>query len=126
MYEDRMALFEGVPGAFALYMAFEEEILRRFPDTQIRIKKTQAGFFDGCGYAWAWPVQGRIRKQDKACIGITLGLPERLDNPRILQACEPYPGRWTHHLLLEGASQLDDELAGWIDMAHSFAITRKR
>ena len=41
---------------------------------------------------------------------VTLGLGRRLDTPRVAVAVEPYPGRWTHHLLLTEESQIDEEL----------------
>ena len=45
----------------------------------------------------------------------TLGLGRRVEHPRILQAVERYPGRWTHHLLLTAPEDVDGLLAaaGW-------------
>lgn len=34
---------------------------------------------------------------------------------------EAYPNRWTHHVILESASDLDETLLGWIDEAYSFS-----
>ena len=44
-----------------------------------------------------------------------------VDSPRIAVKCEPYPGRWTHHIVLASADEIDAELLAWIDRAHQFA-----
>lgn len=119
-------LFESRPGSLALYEAFEAALIKRYPQTEIRPKKTQVGFFDGCGFAWASPPTRWRRRIDGPCIVITLGLPARLDSPRIMEAVEPYPGRWTHHLLLTDAHQIDSELLAWLDEAHGFALSKRR
>lgn len=42
------------------------------------------------------------------------------------QAAEPYPGRWTHHLVLTDAARIDGELLSWLDAAHQFAQMKRR
>lgn len=121
MYEDRIALFARTPGAFELYLAFEALVLERYPATQVRPKKTQVGFFDGCGYAFASPPL-----RGKRGITVTLGLPERLASERVFAATEPYPGRWTHHFLIVEPGQLDAEFIAWLDAAHAFAQFRRK
>ena len=44
--------------------------------------------------------------------------------PRIWQAVEPYPNRWTHHVLVSDESQLDGELLGWVKEAAAFAAVK--
>ena len=51
---------------------------------------------------------------------LTLGLPDPLDSPRIAAKTEAQPGRWTHHIVLAGASELDAELPEWIRRAYAF------
>ena len=52
---------------------------------------------------------------------ITLGLGNRLNSPRVDQVSEPYPGRWTHHLVIGSIDEIDDELMAWADEAYRFA-----
>ena len=40
---------------------------------------------------------------------------------RIDIATEPYPGRWTHHILIEHPEEIDDELMDWFRKAYHFA-----
>ena len=46
------------------------------------------------------------------------------ESPRIVQAVEAYPGRWTHHLLALSPADIDEELLDWIDEAFRFSITK--
>ena len=111
------------PEAKALSAALTQAILTRCPDAEVREAKTQLGFFHGCGFAWL--SQPRRRKNwPENYVVLSLGLRARLDNPRVTEAVEPYPGRWTHHILLTSETEIDPELLGWIDDAHAFALER--
>lgn len=112
----------GRPDAIELYYAFESMLLKHFAQVEVRVSRTQIGFFHGCGFAWAWPP----RRKSETGLGITLGLPAQVSSPRILVATEPYPGRWTHHLLLKSAQELDAEFMKWIEDAYCFAAFRCR
>ena len=57
---------------------------------------------------------------------VSFGLSHRLNSPRIAIAVEPYPNRWTHHMIVFEAEQLDDELIGWLREAYDFAQTKER
>ena len=45
--------------------------------------------------------------------------------PRVVAASEPYPGRWTHHVLVTEADQIDEELMGWLREAWDFAESKR-
>jgi len=34
---------------------------------------------------------------------------------------EPYPGRWTHHVNVSSANEIDEELISWLAAAQNFA-----
>ena len=55
---------------------------------------------------------------------MTFGLARRLDDPRIAQAVEPYPNRWTHHVLVQTPEEVDETLLRWIDEAYWFAQSK--
>ena len=42
---------------------------------------------------------------------VTFGLGYRKDSPRIDVATQPYPGRWTHHVMVGSAEEIDEERA---------------
>ena len=52
---------------------------------------------------------------------ITLGLPDPLDSERVAVKTEPYPGRWTHHIVVSSPEELDEELLSWMKTAYNFA-----
>ena len=45
--------------------------------------------------------------------------------PGVVAASEPYPGRWTHHVLVTEADQIDEELMGWLREAWDFAESKR-
>ena len=57
---------------------------------------------------------------------VTFGLGCRKESPRIDVATEPYPGRWTHHVMVGSAEEIDEELLGWIQEAAEFANVKGR
>ena len=52
---------------------------------------------------------------------VTLGLPHPLTSPRIAVKTEARPNRWTHHIAVGDASELDGELMAWVQEAYDFA-----
>ena len=121
MYEDVMRLFEGVKGSFALYLQLEKWICCFCPQAKVQPKKTQISFSDGCVFAVASPpMRGGLG------LTLTLCLPEKLSSKRILSAVEPYPGRWTHHIIIQREDELDEELTRWLQSAIAFARIRRR
>jgi len=50
--------------------------------------------------------------------------PEPLESSRVAVRAEPYPGRWTHHFVLTGFEDLDDELQDWIRASYTFAARK--
>ena len=115
-------LFRDMPGTIPLYRAFETCLLDQHPDAGLRVQKTQVTFT--CPRVFACASLLRARRKAKLpdpYLTITLGLAHRLDSPRVDQVSEPYPGRWTHHLVIGSIDEIDDELMTWVDEAYRFA-----
>ena len=55
---------------------------------------------------------------------ITLGLPYSLDSTRVAVKTEPYPGRWTTHIVIGKKEDVDEELLGWLAEAYDFAAAK--
>ena len=118
---DAMQFFDRRPHELSLYQAFARKVLAACPDTRIRVLKTQITFENRHGFAF---VSLPRRKVKQPTIVVSFGLPYRVDSPRIWVASEPYPNRWTHHVLVSGEAQLDDELMGWVKEAAAFAAAK--
>ena len=67
----------------------------------------------------------RAKDRPEHYITVTLGLNRRLDSPRVDKASEPYPGRWTHHLLIASWEEIDEELTAWVREAAAFAAGKR-
>lgn len=55
---------------------------------------------------------------------VTVGLARKVESPRVAIATEPYPGRWTHHIVVSSLGEIDGELMGWIKEAAAFAAAK--
>ncbi len=105
-----------------LYEAFESNVKKEITDIQIKVQKTQISFYNR--HLFACVSFAKVRKK-KDCpdnyIVITFGLNYKLESPRIDAASEPYPNRWTHHVLISDINEIDSELMGWIKEAATFS-----
>ena len=118
---DAMQFFDRRPRELALYQDFARKVLAACPDTHIRVQKTQITLENRHGFAF---VSLPRRKVSEPSVVVSFGLSYRIPSPRIWMAVEPYPNRWTHHLLLSDETQLDAELLGWITEAAAFAAAK--
>ena len=48
-------------------------------------------------------------------------MPHPLSSPRVAALSQPYPGRWTAHIVIGSAADVDAELLGWVETAYAFA-----
>lgn len=119
-----LAFLGGDPGKIAIFEAYEGAVLS-CGESAMRVTKTQISW--GNPYLFAMLSHPRRAADRKAgALLATFGLHRRLDSPRILQAVEPYPGRWTHHLLLARPEEVDGEVAAWLAEAWAFAREKGR
>ena len=120
--EDILLFFGEHMDVWPLYKALETELLRRYPQTRIKVQKTQISFSDRYMFACVSFLRpGRKAALPERYFVLTLGLPEPLSPGRAAAQTEPYPGRWTVHIPVSREDDLDGELFGWLDRAHDFA-----
>ena len=120
--EDTLRFFDGHMKVFPLYEALAAELLRRYPQTGIRVQKTQISFSDRYMFACVSFLRPRRKAElPENYFVLTLGLPDPLDSERVAAKTEPYPGRWTTHIVISRPGDLDEELFGWVERAHQFA-----
>jgi len=55
---------------------------------------------------------------------LSFGLNRKENHPRIAQSTEPYPGRWTHHVILQNQDEIDDQIIEWLSEAYHFAMIK--
>ena len=124
---DTMAFFEAQkhPEALPLYEALEGRILAEVDGVRIKVQKSQITFYNRRLFACASFARVRRKAELPPCwLVVTVGLARRLDSPRVAVATEPYPGRWTHHIVISDPTEVDDELMGWVREAAAFAAAK--
>lgn len=124
MEQDALMLFG--PALMPLYEAAAGAIRARFPDATETLHKTQATFANRYGFAYIWPPVRRRKGWPKECVIVSFGLGHRAEDARIVEAVEPYPGRWTHHVLVSDVSEVDSQLMDWIAQAYVFSMEKGR
>lgn len=122
MTTDELMFFNSIPGALPLYESLRSKLLSLCPDTSLKVQKSQITF--KARYGFAFVSLRRMKGCPEVFLMVSFGLSYRLDSPRIAVAVEPYPNRWTHHVIVSQAEQLDDELMGWLQEAHDFALVK--
>ena len=122
---DTLMFFDKHPDAFPLYSRFEEALCAGFPDTNKRVQKTQITFTNR--HVFACVSFARVKKKAELpdpYIVITLGLPYPLESERVAVKTEPYPGRWTTHIVVGSADEIDEELLSWVGQAYAFSDSK--
>ena len=122
---DTLMFFDGHRNTLRLYQALEEPLHKSFPNVNKRVQKTQITFFNR--HVFACVSFARVKRKAELPEGymvITLGLPAPLESERVAVKTEPYPGRWTHHIVVSKIEELDEELFSWIREAYDFANSK--
>lgn len=125
MNGDTLFFFEGRPAELALYEALEARIFSEIENVRLKVSKSQISFYNRRLFACVSFLRVR-RKADLPAhfITLTLGLDRPLQSPRVAAVTEPYPNRWTHHLVLSRKEEIDGELMGWVKQAAAFAAVK--
>ena len=122
---DTLMFFDQHMDVLPLYQAFEEILFDSFSVVNKRVQKTQITFSNR--HVFACVSFARVKRKNELpmrFIVITLGLPAPLDSERIVVKTEPYPGRWTHHIVVSTPEELDEELLSWVREAYDFAAVK--
>lgn len=116
MTNDVLFFFSGAPEALGLFELLWERIAARWGDTSLKVQKTQITFLDPRGFCFA-SLRGRR-------LIVSFGLGHALQSPRFQAVSNPAPGRFTHHVAVRTADELDEELLSWIAQSHAFMAAR--
>jgi hypothetical protein len=103
--EDSRRIFD------ALYLAVDA-----VGPAEIRVTKSQVAFRRRKAFAWAW-MPGTYLRGKHAPLVLTLSLSRRDSSPRCKEIVEPTPGRFTHHLELRSAADIDGQVRSWLQEA---------
>ncbi len=112
--------------ALPLYESFEQKVLESVEDVHIRVQKTQISFSNKHNFAFVsfLPVR-KAKERPASFIVVTFGLQRRVESGRIDAVVEPYPNRFTHHVLISKPEEIDGELMGWVKEAAVFCAGKR-
>ena len=126
MNSDILFFFGEHMDALPMYEKLEEQILSRIPDVKIKVAKTQITFANKRGFAFvSFNPCRKTAQRPKVWMTVTFGLGYRKESSRIDVATEPYPNRWTHHVMVGCVEEIDEELMNWIQEAAEFSAAKR-
>ena len=117
MNQETLLFFDKKPEALSLYETFEKKVLSEISNVTIKVQKTQISFSNKHNFAFAsfLPVK-KAKDRPKAFLTITF---------RSHGAVEADPNRWTHHMMITRADEIDEEVMGWIQEAAGFSAEKR-
>lgn len=126
MNGDMLFFFGEHMEALPIYERLEEQIRARIPEAKIKVAKTQITFANQRGFAFvSFHPCRKAKARPAVWMTVTFGLGYRRESPRIDVATEPYPNRWTHHVMLTSPEDIDEELMNWIWEAAEFSASKR-
>lgn len=120
--QDVLLFFEKKSTALPLYETFEAELYKRYLNITKKVQKSQITFSNR--HVFACVSFAKVKRKAELpdpYIVITLGLSYPLDSERVAVKTEPYPGRWTTHIVIGSLDDLDEELFEWVQQAYNFS-----
>ena len=122
---DVLAFFSGKPLEMELYNTLFRRMEEIFSDASVKVQKSQISFYGRHLFSAVSLPLRRKKNWPEHCIVVTIGLSHPLESPRTAVSMEPYPGRWTNHVLISEAAQIDEELMEWLKEAWVFAESKR-
>lgn len=123
--QDTLLFFSQHQTVYPLYEHFQKKLLARFPESRIKVQRSQISYYDRHLYACVSFLKVKKKAElPEDHFVLTLGLPAPLGSDRVAAKTEPYPGRWTTHFVISDLSDLDGELFDWIEQAYHFARSK--
>lgn len=124
-WQDVLFFFDGKPWALPLYEALFTRMEEAFPEASVKVQKSQISFYGRRLYGAASVPVRRKKGWPPDCLMVTVGLARCEPSPRVAVAAEPYPGRWTHHILVTREDEIDAQLLAWLREAYEFSETKR-
>ncbi|MCE7937936.1 hypothetical protein DCC79_12435 [bacterium] len=109
---DLAAFFGGRDAARGIFDAVRAAVEAAGP-AEVRVTRSQVAFRRRRPFAWAW-TPDRYLGPGHAPLVLTLSFAQRDPSPRWKQVVAPTPRRFTHHLELWSAADVDDEVRRWV------------
>ena len=124
MTDDELLFFDSMPQMLPIYEAFCQGLADRGLAFTAKVSRTQISLRNRYVFAAVSLPWRKVKGWPEAYLLVSLGLACRKESPRIAQAVEAYPNRWTHHVLVVAEDEIDDTLMSWLDEAFWFSAAK--
>jgi len=118
---DTASFFEQMPQALPSFEALVGRLRSELAPITIRIQKTQISLSNRHNFAFVWLPHRKVRGRPDVYIVVSFGLGHPIHDARIAEMTEPYPNRWTHHVIVQNESEIDGQLLEWLKQAYTFS-----
>lgn len=118
---DELIFFDRYPDMLPIYQEAMDWLTGQYPDITVKIGKTSISLRNKYVFATVSLPWRKVKGWPERYILFSLGLSYQKISPRVRYAAEPYPNRWTHHIVLETVREFDDELKKWLEEAYEYA-----
>jgi len=113
--ENQISLFNAV-----------EKIINSIGQVTMEVKKSVISIGTKTKFAWVWMPQPWSSTRPEDCLVLTFGVGRYIENEKIVEAVEPYPGNWIHHVIIQVEEDLNDDIYEWLHEAYNFSQNRDR
>lgn len=124
MTDDELLFFDSMPQMLPIYEAFCRGLEQRGLAFTAKVGRTQISLRNRYVFAAVSLPWRKVKGWPEEYLLVSLGLSYHKESPRVAVATEPYPNRWTHHILLTTANEVDPELLDWAEEACQFAMVK--
>lgn len=104
-------LFDGFPEGLAICRAVQRAI-STIGEATTTATKSQVAFRRRRTFAYVWRPGQYVNSAVPAVL--TIALPREVRSDRFKEVVHPSAGVWMHHIELHDASELDDQVLGWL------------
>lgn len=124
MTADELKFFDSMPQMLPLYEKLVTALQSAYADMTVKVSKTQISFRSRYIFAMASLPFRRLKGWPKEYLLVSFGLPCKSTSLRVAQAVEAAPNRWTHHVIVQTAEDIDEELMSLINEAYLFSLRK--
>lgn len=124
MTDDELLFFDSMPQMLPIYEAFCRGLEQRGLAFTAKVGRTQISLRNRYVFAAVSLPWRKVKSWPEEYLLVSLGLSYHKESPRVAVATEPYPNRWTHHILLTSTREVDAELLDWAEEAYQFAMVK--
>lgn len=106
--QEERDFFASQPAAWPLYETLNQRMEQVCPPFTVQVHKTQITFRTRYGFAFV--SLRRMKGCPPVFFILSFGLPYAISSQRLAMVVEPYPQRFTHHMIISREDQLDEEV----------------